>query len=91
VSDAKQHLFQLFPEVTFWDTAQKTNRKKRPLFLACEKDGNNSSFTGIYAQQIHVGFQLVVDKAMPALLGSSLLKEKMLLLTDSDRNEYQPL
>ncbi len=27
VSDAERHLFQLFPEVTFWDTAQKTNRE----------------------------------------------------------------
>jgi hypothetical protein len=25
VSDAERHLFQLFPEVMFWDTAQKTN------------------------------------------------------------------
>jgi hypothetical protein len=35
VSDADRRLFHLFPEVTFWDTAQKTNREKRPLFLAC--------------------------------------------------------
>jgi hypothetical protein len=37
VSDNKRRLFELFPEVTFWDSAQKTNCEKRPLFLACGK------------------------------------------------------
>jgi hypothetical protein len=48
VSDAEQHLFQLFPEVKFWDTAQKTNREKGPLSLACGKEANNSSFTYLW-------------------------------------------
>jgi hypothetical protein len=43
VSDAERHFFQLFPEVMLWDTTQK-KREKRLLFLACGKDGNNSSF-----------------------------------------------
>jgi hypothetical protein len=38
VCDDEHCLFQLFPEVNFWDTAQKTNREKRPLFLAWAKD-----------------------------------------------------
>jgi hypothetical protein len=33
VCDDERRLFHLFPEVTFWDSAQKTNREKRPLFL----------------------------------------------------------
>jgi hypothetical protein len=36
-------------------------------------------------------FTWLYSKAMPALLGSSFLKETVLLLTDGNRNEYQPL
>jgi hypothetical protein len=36
-------------------------------------------------------FTWLYSKAMPALLGSSFLKETMLSLTDGNRNEYQPL
>jgi hypothetical protein len=33
VCDDERRLFECFPEVTFWDTALKTNREKHPLFL----------------------------------------------------------
>jgi hypothetical protein len=93
VSDVEQCLFQLFPEVTFWDTAQKKNSEKQPLFLVCGKDGKNSSFTYLPAfmpsESMWV-FTWLCGKAMPALIGSSFLKETLLLLTDGDRNEYQP-
>ncbi len=36
-------------------------------------------------------FDWLYGKAMPALLGSTYLKETKLSLTDGDRNEYQPL
>jgi hypothetical protein len=47
VCDDERRLFECFPEVTFWDTALKTNREKRPLFLACGKDSENQMFKPI--------------------------------------------
>jgi hypothetical protein len=94
VCDAECRLFRLFPEVTFWDSAQKTNREKRPLFLACAKDSENRSFTYLRAfmpSECQWVFEWLYTKAMPVLLGHESLKKTKLSLTDGDKNEYGPL
>jgi hypothetical protein len=94
VCDEEKRLFMLFPEVTFWDTAQKTNREKRPIFLAAGKDSRNKTFTYLRAfmpSECTWVFNWLYETAMPALLGASVLKDTNLSLTDGDKNEYGPL
>jgi hypothetical protein len=94
VSEDERRLFELFPEVTFWDSAQKTNCEKRPLFLACGKDSENHTFTYLRAfmpSECQWVFEWLYTKAMPILLGRESLKKTKLSLTDGDKNEYGPL
>jgi hypothetical protein len=44
VTNKGVRFFRLFPELTFWDTQQKTNRERRPCFLGCVKDSENRCF-----------------------------------------------
>jgi hypothetical protein len=80
--------------VNFWDLAQKTNREKCPLFLACAKDSVNCSFTYLCAfmpSKCQWVFEWLYTKAIPVLLGCKSLKKTKLSLTDGDKNEYGPL
>jgi hypothetical protein len=93
VCDEEKRLFMLFPEVTFWDTTQKTNREKRPIFLAAGKDSWNKKFTYLRAFMPSECTWLITwlyKTAMPTLLGASVLKETNLPLTDGDKNEHGP-
>jgi hypothetical protein len=49
VTNERVRLFQIFPEVTFWDTQQKTNRERRPRFLGCRKDSEIRCLTYLWA------------------------------------------
>ncbi len=49
VTNEGVRLFRLFPEVTFWDTQEKTNGERRPCFLGCGKDSENRCFTYLWA------------------------------------------
>jgi hypothetical protein len=81
VSGDERRLFQFFPEVTFWDSAQKTNCVKRPLFLACGKDSENHTFMYLRAfmpSECQWVFEWLYTKAMPILLGRESLKKTKL-------------
>jgi hypothetical protein len=85
-------LFRLFPEVTFWDTQQKTNREKRPCFLGCGKDSENRCFTYLGAfmpSECRWVFHWLYSKAMHTLLGRTYLQKSILSLTGGDNNEYR--
>jgi hypothetical protein len=94
VTNEGVRLFRLFPEVTFWDTQQKTNRERRPCFLGCGKDSENRCFTYLWAfmpSECRWVFDWLYSKAMPTLLGRTYLQKTILSLTDGDTNEYGPL
>jgi hypothetical protein len=84
-------LFRLFPEVTFWDTQQKTNRERRPCFLGCGKDSENRCFTYLWAfmpSECRWVLDWLYSKIMPTLLGRTYLQKTILSLTNGDNNEY---
>jgi hypothetical protein len=88
--DEESCLFKLFLEVRFWDIVQKINCEKCQLFLACGNYSQNQSFMYLHAFmpcECMWVFNWLYEKAMPTLLGASVLKETHLSLTDGDRNE----
>jgi hypothetical protein len=91
ITNKDMRLFHLFPEVTFWDTQQKTNRERRPCFLGCGKDSENRCFTYLRAfmpSECRWVFDWLYSKAMPTLLGRIYLQKTILSLTDGDNNKY---
>jgi hypothetical protein len=94
VCDDEQRIFECFPEVTFWDTALKTNREKRLLFLPCGKNSENKTFRYLgpfMPNKCRWVFDWLYLKAMPQLLGTQVLQCTNLSLTDGEKNEYGPL
>jgi hypothetical protein len=94
VCDDECRLFECFPEMTFWDTALKTNHEKRPLFLACGKDSENQIFTYLHAlmpSECLWVFDWLYMRAIPQLLGRQVLQWMNLSLTDGNKNKYGPL
>ncbi len=94
VTNESVRLFRLFPEVTFFDTQQKTNRERRLCFLGCGKDSENRVFTYFWAfmpSECRWMFDWLYSKAMPILLGIIHVQKTILSLTDGDSNEYNPL
>jgi hypothetical protein len=94
VCDDERRLWECFPEVTFWDTALKTDREKCLLFPACGKYSENQTFTYLCSfmpSECHWVFDWLYTRAMPQLLGRKVLQRTNILMTDGDKNEYGPL
>lgn len=93
-TDEGIRLINLYPEVSFADTAHGTNNEQRPLFKYCAKDCNNQDFTAVDAFLPTTStwvFDWLQNEALPLLIGVLPLVLNINYITDNDSKMWLPV
>ena len=84
-----------FPEVSFADVTECTNKERRGMFVCTGQDGNDNIFKNALHFYMPNGkpqtFDCIYLEAKPKLVGKSIIKgNRVLLITDCKLAMYTP-
>ena len=91
ITDDELRLCKQFPKVFFGDTTFGSNKEKRPLFILGGKTSCDNLFTALRCfmpNERKWMFKWIWSVACPILLGTDVLNQNELMLTDGDCQEF---